>query len=356
MLLLSEYLSLILFSVAMLTAFLSVLKSKRFNTKGNLFLAFFLFSYSFYWIEFVLKFFKIDIFNKLIFINSILSILSVGAYYISVLYFTSLKVKYEKQKMWFGFPIVLLLLIVVLQLIFPVYEIYGLYATIVFSGVYGYKSFILLNKHQKQIKYFSSNIATVDLQWLKNITLALLILFLFQIGLLFFNDENYLELTMPIMNLLFVLYLFYNIETQIEIYPINLKQKENLQEFIEKPKKKLLTDDEFETQKQKLIQKLTKEQLFLNNELNLVKLADVMQMPVHQLSYLINSGFNENFSSFINGYRVEYAKKLLADKLSKLSILGIALESGFNSKTAFYNAFKKQTQLSPTEYKKLHSN
>jgi AraC-like DNA-binding protein len=71
------------------------------------------------------------------------------------------------------------------------------------------------------------------------------------------------------------------------------------------------------------------------------------------MSYLINSGFGENFFQFINKYRVERAKELLnIDKLSKYSILGIAFESGFNSKTTFNTTFKKFTNQTPSEYLK----
>jgi AraC-like DNA-binding protein len=78
-----------------------------------------------------------------------------------------------------------------------------------------------------------------------------------------------------------------------------------------------------------------------------------MHLTPHQLSYLINIGFNENFFLFVNKYRVERVKELLINKENDhLSILGIAFESGFSSKTAFNTTFKKFTQQTPSEYKK----
>ena len=66
----------------------------------------------------------------------------------------------------------------------------------------------------------------------------------------------------------------------------------------------------------------------------------------------INNCFDENFYTFINRYRLEDCKAMLVnEKYNHLSILGIAFEAGFNSKTAFNTAFKKNTGLSPKEFK-----
>ncbi|WP_051887248.1 helix-turn-helix domain-containing protein [Chryseobacterium piperi] len=89
--------------------------------------------------------------------------------------------------------------------------------------------------------------------------------------------------------------------------------------------------------------------------LNVLKLSDIIQIDAHQLSYLLNTGFNENFFHFVNKYRVQHAKELLLDdSQKKLSMVGIAFESGFNSKTAFNTIFKKMTQMTPSEFKKKH--
>jgi AraC-like DNA-binding protein len=94
------------------------------------------------------------------------------------------------------------------------------------------------------------------------------------------------------------------------------------------------------------------EKPFLDNELNLLKLAAHMQITIHTLSYVINEGYGENFAQYVNRYRVEEAKKLLDDpQVAHLSILGIAFDAGFNSKTVFNTTFKKITGLSPSEYK-----
>ena len=102
---------------------------------------------------------------------------------------------------------------------------------------------------------------------------------------------------------------------------------------------------------------MEQDRLFLDNNLSLPTLAYKLGISIHDTSYLINRLTNGNFYIFINQYRIEEAKKLLtSDQIKELNMLGIAFAAGFNSKTAFNTAFKKQTGISPTAYSRLHKN
>jgi AraC-like DNA-binding protein len=71
------------------------------------------------------------------------------------------------------------------------------------------------------------------------------------------------------------------------------------------------------------------------------------------LSNIINRHFACNFFEFINSYRVEEAKAMLADAtLANKSMLDIMLDVGFNSKATFNTLFKKKTGMTPSEYRK----
>ena len=95
------------------------------------------------------------------------------------------------------------------------------------------------------------------------------------------------------------------------------------------------------------------DKLFLDNDLNLPTVAERLGISIHETSFLINESAKDNFYNFINKYRVDEAKKLLASsKMDEFNILGIAFASGFNSKTAFNTAFKKWAGVSPTNYAK----
>lgn len=92
---------------------------------------------------------------------------------------------------------------------------------------------------------------------------------------------------------------------------------------------------------------------FLNPELSLKQLATELKTPERLLSGVINQYSNQNFYDFINNFRIEKAKKLLAeDTLKKSTIQEIFYDSGFNSKSTFNLAFKKVTGITPTDFKK----
>ena len=94
------------------------------------------------------------------------------------------------------------------------------------------------------------------------------------------------------------------------------------------------------------------EKPYLDADLTLPQLSTRLQIPSHLLSRVINENFGLNFFDFINQYRVDEVKsKLNNSEFDHLSILGIAFECGFNSKSAFNRVFKKFTGLTPSEYK-----
>jgi ligand-binding sensor domain-containing protein/AraC-like DNA-binding protein len=89
---------------------------------------------------------------------------------------------------------------------------------------------------------------------------------------------------------------------------------------------------------------------YLEYSLNLNKCARMLDVPPHHLSQVINQFHHKNFSDYINEYRIEEAKRLIRE--TNLKVEAIGFESGFNSPTAFYAAFKKFTQKTPTQYRK----
>lgn len=96
--------------------------------------------------------------------------------------------------------------------------------------------------------------------------------------------------------------------------------------------------------------------LFTNQELKLKDLAEQLNTSERNLSQIVNTYKNQNFSDYINSYRIDYARKLLADdSLQDKTILWILFEAGFNSKTTFNTTFKKVAGCTPAEYRKRHS-
>lgn len=91
---------------------------------------------------------------------------------------------------------------------------------------------------------------------------------------------------------------------------------------------------------------------YLDSNLTLPKLADDLNVTTHHLSQVINEVHGKNFFNFINEYRVEEVKRKIQDpKYQNYSLLGIAYESGFNSKSAFNRVFKKIIGTTPSAYR-----
>lgn len=103
----------------------------------------------------------------------------------------------------------------------------------------------------------------------------------------------------------------------------------------------------------KFMQFMRKEKPYLNADLSAKEVAEKLKTNTHYLSEVINRNFGNNFTVLINEYRVKEACKLLIEKdKDNLTIESIAKEAGFNSKSAFNNAFKAVTGLTPSYYKK----
>lgn len=117
--------------------------------------------------------------------------------------------------------------------------------------------------------------------------------------------------------------------------------------------KSRLTDERSAEIERQLVKVMEIKKPFLEPELNLSELSDMLSVSPHHLSQVINRELNNSFFDFVNEYRVQEAKRLLLSPESRhLSILGIALDAGFNSKSAFYSAFTKHAGITPSEFRK----
>lgn len=118
-----------------------------------------------------------------------------------------------------------------------------------------------------------------------------------------------------------------------------------------KKKKPLLDKNKVNTYTTQLLNHITQNKPYLESDLSLRSLADQVDIHPNQLSWLLNESLGKNFNEFINHYRIENFKELTKDpKTSKYTILGLAYDSGFNSKTVFNTYFKKETGISPKQF------
>ena len=91
---------------------------------------------------------------------------------------------------------------------------------------------------------------------------------------------------------------------------------------------------------------------YLNGNFNLNELAEEIKIPAYLVSHVINAVFSQNFSDFINRYRIAKAKELLrSDDYKNLKISSVAYDCGFNSLSSFNVSFKKFTGITPSAYR-----
>ncbi len=220
--------------------------------------------------------------------------------------------------------------------------------------IYWILAYRKLIRHQRLVTLYETNTRKVNLNWLKYLLLGLVTMVIFWF---LENIFTYPWIT-NLSNLTYgagAFFIAYFSLRQEEVFGKTEKETQAIQKVIEGEPLKwqgLIDEKKVPELKALLIHLMERENLYLESELSLTSLAEKMNLSPHELSFLLNKGFRENFWQFINKYRVEHSKKLLEDKkYAHLSMLGIAFEAGFNSKTTFNATFKKMTGMTPTNFK-----
>ncbi len=113
-----------------------------------------------------------------------------------------------------------------------------------------------------------------------------------------------------------------------------------------------LSQEQINAHKQQLAQQMQAGQYYLQPNLTLAQLANATALSPTYLSQVINQGFGQNFYDFVNTFRIKAAQQLLASpRHAHLTVLAIALDCGFQSKSTFNKAFKKVTGTTPSAYR-----
>lgn len=192
--------------------------------------------------------------------------------------------------------------------------------------------------------------------WVKSLLLMSVVLYMmvFVLNVISVFDEEWLIYFKieSVINSVFILALVFA-SMRIPVFSIH----GDFQDLDPATKKKYLKSSLSKNDSNKLwenIQRLmAEEKPFLNAEYRLSDLAQQVGRSVHHVSQTINEQRCIGFSDFISQLRVNEAKALLdAGRAKEVTILAVSLEAGFNSKTAFYSAFKKVVGESPSAYLK----
>ncbi len=219
---------------------------------------------------------------------------------------------------------------------------------------YTFVSYRKLRNHERNIRQFSADDQGQNLTWLRHFVIVFLFMFLV-FALMEIPAVSRWEDPLQVVYSLGLLGFGYFAIGQPEVFPYSFTEREVYQELISEEPLSTYSGsqgEQFQMEKERLLDYMDHHRPFLDGQLNLSKLAERLEIPPRFLSQVINAGFNENFSSFINRYRTEYAQTLLRDsKLNHLSIYQIGLEAGFHSRTVFHTHFKKVTGVSPSAFR-----
>ncbi|MCP4221591.1 MAG: AraC family transcriptional regulator [bacterium] len=273
---------------------------------------------------------------------------------------------------------------------------------VVHGLIYATLTFLLLKQHNKNVKNHFSNISRISLSWLKNLLIIITmvwstVLVIYILALFGLQLPEGIGNYISIAQTLAIYAIGYLGLRQPEIFgkdtnvtaadfqplppeppPINAPVTTTTirgtnTESITEPKTEAKTeatrtikiekntpykksglnrekaDQHFKT----LLDIMTTQKPFIDPDLSLKDIANQLRISSHNLSEIINTRAKKNFYDFVNGYRVQEVMEKLKDKSSKnLTILAIGLDAGFNSKSSFNTIFKKQTHMTPSQFKK----
>jgi AraC-like DNA-binding protein len=224
--------------------------------------------------------------------------------------------------------------------------------------VYSILAFIEIGKHQKKLKdliSFTSGIITLN--WLKILSIsyyvAFLILFILgglnMIGNFIPFDPYFVVFTF--ISICSFAYSFYVIK-QPAIYGEEIKVAGGDNKETEKYAKSGLKEHQAKDYLDKLLACMENDKPYLDRNLSIQDLSDRTGIPRHHITQVLNEVYGRNFFTFINEYRVnEVIARFSNPKNDNFTILAIAYDAGFNSKTTFNSIFKSQTGMTPSEYR-----
>lgn len=218
-----------------------------------------------------------------------------------------------------------------------------MYGHIIQLFIYSFLAIGLIKKIQEKVKQRFSNEVILKIQNLSKIAKVL-----FGFSIVYFIGTTTLAITQTyrIEVDFFVVLIF---AALLVVFSFSVVSQPQLFTTIKIPQAKgeIISKNILE----KLERLMESEKPYLNSELKIDDLAQMLNIPYYQLSEVINKHYQASFFDFINKNRVEEAKTLLSNG-SNDKILAVAFDSGFSNKATFNRIFKKTTGFTPSEYKK----
>ncbi|HER09981.1 MAG TPA: AraC family transcriptional regulator [Bacteroides sp.] len=228
---------------------------------------------------------------------------------------------------------------------------------------YSIATFVVIHRHQKRLKQLVSySSGKITLQWLLGLSitfyLGYVLMFIFGgidilVGFMPFDPYELSFIGLTILTFLFSVFGFNQSSIFEEV--VKYKDAEDVPENdgAGKYQRSGLKKKDVARYISRIEAFMQQEKPYLDRELTIYDLSDSLEIPRHFISEVINEHMGKNFYNLVNEYRVEEVKQRLKDPAyQNLTILAIAYDSGFNSKSSFNTIFKEKTGMTPSEYLK----
>ena len=229
----------------------------------------------------------------------------------------------------------------------------------VLIGAYLLLGFRRLALHGRHIREKFSLIEHISLIWLRNLLIAIGVLWILYAIALAFGGHGPVENLLNVAIVVVVYTLGYMGLRQPAIFTQLDQNTQSVSGAVEhtadKPKyERSALDPELSAALLVELEALmSTERPYLDAKLTLAELAGQLGISTNYLSQIINQQTGSNFFDYVNSHRVQEAKQVLADpEKSRLGVLTIAMDAGFNSKSAFYTAFKHHTHMTPSQFRR----
>jgi len=242
----------------------------------------------------------------------------------------------------------------------PLLFLFFLILTALSGTIYFILTIRLFRKLDIRIFNNYSSSADIDLKWLRWLVLVFGIVWTILIcitvihhvlnmfSMIFCTDGLFLSLSAFV-----ILIGYFGLKQKVIFSTEDMEDSRESSKPLTKYAGSRLKESEGEQYAEKLLDYMKSSSPYLNPELTLSQLAGELGISSHFLSQVVNEKLGLNFFDFINRYRVEEFKERASDpKYDNYSLLGIALDCGFNSKSAFNRIFKQKTGLTPSQFKK----
>jgi AraC-like DNA-binding protein len=226
--------------------------------------------------------------------------------------------------------------------------------------IYTIITFRMIIKHKSNLQnIYSYKDSRYTLNWINAIAIMFLLIFTFSLIAGVFN-AMWADINIPyriqfIGSVVFIyLASFFGVNQPIILIQgeENQLSVDSTNDVNERYKRSRLSKKEMASIENKILDHIKQKKPYLNSTYSIDMLSGEVGFPRHHITQVININLNKNFYTLINELRIqEVIKRMVDSEYAHMTLLGIAFDSGFNSKSAFNRAFKQTTGMTPTEFK-----